>query len=172
MNSKKSLSNKQLDALARGRAIRKQNIKTLSKNQTGGGKEFFFEKLDNFWEKADLNNPRSIYYPDTYSTIDWDSMIDWSYSRGGEWGEELTCPQPWGFIFASYKFLTQDIERVVELGEEAAMHLGALIEINAPAEFRGDGMGPTQEETEQLNTAISRYINAYFDSDRLSLIHI
>ena len=164
METKKKLTKNQLDALARGRAIRKQNIKTLSKNQTGGGKEFFFEKLDNFWEKADLNNPRSIYYPDTYSTTDWDSMIKWSYNNEYP---DVSCPQPWGFIFASYKFLTQDIERVVDLGEEAAMHLGALIEINAPAEFRGEGdVGPTQEETEQLNTAISRYINAYFDSDR------
>ena len=119
METKKKLTKNQLDALARGRAIRKQNIKTLSKNQTGGTLDYFNYILDNFWINADLRNPGSKYHPDTYRTSDWDFMIDsgsgFEESDGdgdrglGRQRFNIFCPQPWGFILAAYKFLTTDI---------------------------------------------------------------
>jgi len=159
MESKKKLTQNQLNALARGRAIRKQNINNLSNNQTGGDINKFFQKLDNFWEEADFKNPDSIYYPDTYDNRDWNHMVNW---LSGTWhGLNWTCPQPWGFIFGAYKILTQDIEQVIP--SPATRHMFDIDDIC------GDPYGPppTQEEKQRSDAIISEFINDYLDNERL-----
>lgn len=162
MEHKKKLTKNQINALARGRAIRAQNIKNNSNNQSGGSIGLFFQKLDNFWEEADFKNPDSIYYPDTFNNRDWDNMVNWrSSSPPREGGLNWTCPQPWGFIFGAYKILTQDIEKVIP--SRAARHMFDIDDIC------GDQYGPppTQEEKQRYDAIISEFINDYLDNDKL-----
>ena len=172
METKKKLTKNQLDALARGRAIRKQNIKTLSKNQTGGTLDYFNYILDNFWINADLRNPGSKYHPDTYRTSDWDFMIDsgsgFEESEGdgdraaGRRRFNIFCPQPWGFILAAYKFLTADIMYTEFVGATVP-------------DFDGGDWRNAVEDIDHCNPADAEYehiidekINIFLDDDTLT----
>ena len=181
MKKKIKLSTNQLNALARGRAIRRQNLKNHDLNQTGGNLDYFFEKLDNFWEKADLSNPNSTYYPDTYNLVDWNYMVEsgagwhehWLGDVVAEYGaaerreESIFCPQPWGFILAAYKFLTADIARIDSLWGEAHAQPGGLwgdIEDSCGEDRQDGARSLSQEEV----TNIDQRINAYLDDDTLN----
>lgn len=145
----KKLTKNQLDALARGRAIRKQNIKN---QQSGGNIDMFFQKLDNFWEEADLKNPDSIYYPDTYDNIDWNHMIKWV---SGTWGTfTWNCPQPWGFIFMAYKILTQGMLSMMQSNAMSNM-------------LRLDIADICEEDKQRFDQIIDQFIDEYLDNEIL-----
>ena len=176
MEKKIKLSTNQLNALARGRAIRRQNLKNHDLNQTGGNLDYFFEKLDNFWENADLSNPNSTYYPDKYDFADWNYMVEsgagFEPGMDGETAAErheysIFCPQPWGFILAAYKFFTTDIARIDRFwGEAHSWPIGIWADIeDSCGEEQQDGTRSLSQE--EIN-AIALRINAYLDDDTLN----